>query len=161
MLKFGSSYQIYISIRRLSAPCYAVNRFPNILLRPLFSYVGDCTHFPLEKVQWDHNLYVLRNWSPFTFAGSVPRLHSLGALHFSTDVGTISDIGNCCQSIVSVDSSGKKILRKEVQEVNTSESPGSLGKDDKERQRREKIGLANKGRVPWNKGRKHSAGNEI
>lgn len=30
---------------------------------------------------------------------------------------------------------------------------------DKEIQRRQKIGLANKGRTPWNKGRKHSEGN--
>ena len=30
---------------------------------------------------------------------------------------------------------------------------------DKEVQRRQKIGLANKGRIPWNKGRKHSEGN--
>ncbi|XP_022848477.1 trichohyalin-like isoform X3 [Olea europaea var. sylvestris] len=30
--------------------------------------------------------------------------------------------------------------------------------DDKEIQRRRKIGLANKGKVPWNKGRKHSEG---
>lgn len=28
-----------------------------------------------------------------------------------------------------------------------------------EKERRIKIGLANKGRVPWNKGRKHSKGN--
>ncbi|KAI4356148.1 hypothetical protein L6164_000194 [Bauhinia variegata] len=41
---------------------------------------------------------------------------------------------------------------------------GVLGSDDsleilskKERNRRRKIGLANKGRVPWNKGRKHTA----
>ncbi|KAK8545645.1 hypothetical protein V6N12_026475 [Hibiscus sabdariffa] len=33
----------------------------------------------------------------------------------------------------------------------------SNGEDYKEEQRRRKIGLANKGRVPWNKGRKHSA----
>lgn len=30
--------------------------------------------------------------------------------------------------------------------------------DDKERLRRKKISKANKGNVPWNKGRKHSAG---
>lgn len=29
--------------------------------------------------------------------------------------------------------------------------------DNKESTRRRKIGVANKGRVPWNKGRKHSA----
>ena len=32
-------------------------------------------------------------------------------------------------------------------------------KDHKEMRRRRKIGLANKGKTPWNKGRKHSAGN--
>ncbi|KAF3442431.1 hypothetical protein FNV43_RR16347 [Rhamnella rubrinervis] len=142
---------------RLSAPCYSVNHLPSILLWPLFSYVGECTHFPLNKAQWNHNVHLLRNWSPpFTFAGSVPRLHFLGASHFITDVGAISDIVKCRQSIVNVDSSEKKILSKEVQEVNINESPENLSKEDKERQRREKIGLANKGKVPWNKGRKHS-----
>ena len=34
----------------------------------------------------------------------------------------------------------------------------SLKSLDKERMRRMRIGLANKGRVPWNKGRKHTAG---
>lgn len=33
--------------------------------------------------------------------------------------------------------------------------------DDPELVRRRKIGMANKGKVPWNKGRKHSAGNTI
>lgn len=31
-------------------------------------------------------------------------------------------------------------------------------KDKNEMERRQKIGLANKGRVPWNKGKKHTAG---
>lgn len=31
---------------------------------------------------------------------------------------------------------------------------------DKEEERRRKIGLANKGKVPWNKGKKHSEGKE-
>lgn len=122
----------------------------------------ECTRFPLNKVKWNYNLSVLRNWSPsLAFADSVPRLHSLGALHFSIDMG-VSNIGMCCQSIVGTDdSSEKQTLRKEVQEINFSDFPKSLSIDDKERQRREKIGLANKGRLPWNKGRKHSAGNEI
>lgn len=63
--------------------------------------------------------------------------------------------------MVSADSSEKKILRMKYQEANISEFPRCLSKDDKERLRREKIGLANKGRVPWNRGRKHSAGNKI
>lgn len=33
--------------------------------------------------------------------------------------------------------------------------------DDPELVRRRKIGMANKGKVPWNKGRKHSAGSKI
>lgn len=32
----------------------------------------------------------------------------------------------------------------------------SNSENEKEMQRRRKIGLANKGKVPWNKGRKHS-----
>ncbi|KAH7512637.1 hypothetical protein FEM48_Zijuj12G0112000 [Ziziphus jujuba var. spinosa] len=142
---------------RLSSQQHPLSRIPNILVWPLFGYVVQCTHFPLNKIKWNYNLSVLRNWSPPpAFAGSVPGLNSLGALHFSIDMG-VSDIGMCCQSIISTDSCEKQIFRKQVQEINFSDFSKTLSKDDKERQRREKIGLANKGRLPWNKGRKHSA----
>ena len=98
---------------------------------------------------------------PRSRSSSLPRLNSLGALHSSVDASEISDIGKCFQYMVGIDSSADKILLQEVP-INRGDSLKSLSiKDIKERQRREKIGLANKGRVPWNKGRKHSAGNWI
>lgn len=96
---------------------------------------------------------MVKNMSPsFTFV-SCPRVHPFGALQISVDVGDASDSGKCDQSKVSEN----QILNEEDQVV-SNDSEDTI-EDHKERQRRRKIGLANKGRVPWNKGKKHTAGN--
>lgn len=55
-------------------------------------------------------------------------------------------------------------LLKEISSIEDTEvdecsnlTNSSDSKNDKELERRRKIGLGNKGKVPWNKGRKHSA----
>lgn len=66
------------------------------------------------------------------------------------------------ESKLGADSSKEYTLDGEVQLDGCADS-GEIytNKHYKESQRRRKIGLANKGRVPWNKGRKHSAGINI
>lgn len=49
-----------------------------------------------------------------------------------------------------------KAMDKETEADSDSDSDRKV----KEEERRRKIGLANKGKVPWNKGRKHSEGRE-
>uniref|UniRef100_A0A2N9EXT4 Nuclease associated modular domain-containing protein n=1 Tax=Fagus sylvatica TaxID=28930 RepID=A0A2N9EXT4_FAGSY len=95
---------------------------------------------------------MVKNMSPsLTFVSSFPRVHAFGALQISVDVGDASDSGECHQSKVSEN----RTLNGENRVV-SSDSEDTI-EDHKERQRRRKIGLANKGRVPWNKGKKHTA----
>ncbi|KHG26978.1 2,3-bisphosphoglycerate-independent phosphoglycerate mutase [Gossypium arboreum] len=66
-----------------------------------------------------------------------------------------------CNSCWSEDSIKSKQMQNLSEEAHVydcySSQEFSNDEDYKEEQRRRKIGLANKGRVPWNKGRKHSA----
>ncbi|KAE8733639.1 Cobalt ion binding [Hibiscus syriacus] len=66
-----------------------------------------------------------------------------------------------CNSCWSKDSIKSKQIRLSGEEAQVcgccSSQEYSNDEEVKEEQRRRKIGLANKGRVPWNKGRKHSA----
>ncbi|KAK8638239.1 hypothetical protein V6N13_136677 [Hibiscus sabdariffa] len=65
---------------------------------------------------------------------------------------------NSCWSNDSIKSKQIQSSSEEAQVYGCYSSQGySNDEDNKEEQRRRKIGLANKGRVPWNKGRKHSA----
>ncbi|TQD73133.1 hypothetical protein C1H46_041336 [Malus baccata] len=128
---------------RLAAPPYSTLKHV-----PLFGYVGEATHFAQNPENWNYYLPVLRNRSPSVIlVSSFPRLHCLGAAHSSADMAENCDIMDICHSLL---------------DINAHESPSvndndSLSKEEKERQRRKKIGQANKGRIPWNKGRKHSS----
>lgn len=89
---------------------------------------------------------------------SFPKLCYFGAMHISVGMDEKCDIANLSHSIVSKKSPEQQNLRKEVQLIVQSDSTVSISNEEyKERERRKKIGLANKGKVPWNKGRKHSA----
>ncbi|XP_008226565.2 PREDICTED: uncharacterized protein KIAA2012 [Prunus mume] len=125
---------------------------------PLFGYVVEPTHFPQNTQHLNYHLPVLKNWPPlYTFVHSFPRFHSLGNMHISADMAEKFDILNVCHSILGMNSYEKQSSIGEVQSMHHTDSPDSISKEEKERQRRKKIGLANKGRVPWNKGRKHSS----
>lgn len=139
------------------------NRVQQNLFWPRFGYLEEYRHFPLVRLQSNHDIFMPRNWSSsVSVISSLPRLNSLGALHISVEASETSDIGKCCHSMVGIDSSASQILLEEALAVSSGDSLETLSsKEIKERQRREKIGLANKGRVPWNKGRKHSSGNWI
>ncbi|ONI12520.1 hypothetical protein PRUPE_4G170000 [Prunus persica] len=137
---------------RLTASHSTLNHFP------LFGYVVEPTHFPQNTQHLNYHLPVLKNWPPlYAFVHSFPRFHSLGAMHVSADMAEKFDILNVCHSILGMNSYEKQSSIREVQSMHHTDSPDSISKEEKERQRRKKIGLANKGRVPWNKGRKHSS----
>lgn len=72
------------------------------------------------------------------------------------DEGKNSNSGECYTYKCSSGSIEKQVLS------DGDGSPENLEtENDKEWQRRKKIGLANKGRVPWNKGKKHNLGKNI
>jgi hypothetical protein len=124
---------------------------------PFFGYVVEYTQCHSSTVQLNHSVAVLKNMSSsFSFVSSFPRVHPFAALQISLDVGDAFDSSECLQPKVSEN----QILNVEDHVVGNSHSAETI-EDHKERERRRKIGLANKGRVPWNKGKKHSAGNCI
>ena len=126
---------------------------------PLFGYVAEATHFPQNTDHLTYHIRVLKNRSPlFASICSSPQLHYIGAMQISVGLDEKCDIANLSHSIVSRNSREQHV-RKEVQLIGQSDSTLCIGDADyKERERRKKIGLANKGKVPWNKGRKHTAG---
>ncbi|XP_062170270.1 uncharacterized protein LOC133875992 isoform X2 [Alnus glutinosa] len=89
--------------------------------------------------------------SSFCLVSSFPRVHPFAALQICLDVGDAFDSSECLRPKVS-----ENHILNEEHIVGYSDSEETI-EDHKERQRRRKIGLANKGRVPWNKGKKHSA----
>lgn len=143
-----------LSILHLPSNCGQQN-----LLWPHFGYVVEYRHIPLIRVRPNNDISVLRNWSSsLSRISSLPRVNSVGSLHTFVHVGEKNGISESCQPIIGIDSCTSQIFVEEVLAVTTSDPLETLSdKDLKERRRREKIGLANKGRVPWNKGRKHSA----
>ncbi|KAF5728053.1 inner centromere protein isoform X4 [Tripterygium wilfordii] len=87
-----------------------------------------------------------------------PRPHPFGVSQNSLRIGRNLIFGKFCLSKSNADSTDKNTWNGEVQVDDYSVSTSIFGdEEDKERQRRRKIGMANKGMVPWNKGKKHSA----
>lgn len=124
-----------------------------------FGYVAYYKRFPLIRVQSGHNISVTRN-----FLSSCSHISSLSSMDVDVDVDVdeTSDISKCLESLGRQDSSARRISGEEVLEINRSGYLESHAIEDvKETRRREKIGLANKGRVPWNKGKQHNEGNRI
>lgn len=119
----------------------------------------EATHFPQNTEHLNYHLRVMRNRPPLIASiSSFPKLCYFGAMHISVGMDEKCDIANLSHSIVSKKSREQQNLRKEVQLIVQSDSTVSISNEEyKERERRKKIGLANKGKVPWNKGRKHSA----
>ncbi|XP_050370594.1 uncharacterized protein LOC126788628 [Argentina anserina] len=138
---------------RLSAPQSTLDHVP------LFGYAVEAAHFSQNTEHLNYPLCVLRNCSPlFASISSSPQLQHVGDMRISVGMDEKCDIANLSHSIVSRKSREQQNVRKEVQLSGQSNSTVCFNNVDyKERERRKKIGLANKGKVPWNKGRKHSA----
>lgn len=87
------------------------------------------------------------------------RDHPFGASYISLNVRKVSHFCNCYASESCVDLYEMQTPDEDAQIDLCRRSLESIGdKYSKELERRKKIGLANKGRVPWNKGVKHTAG---
>lgn len=120
-----------------------------------FGYAAEYRRFPLITVQSDHTIFVTRN-----FLSSCSLMSSFPNMDVDIDVDEMSDIAKCRESLSSQDSSARQTLGEEVLEISRRGSLETHAIEDvKETQRREKIVLANKGKVPWNKGKQHNEGN--
>ncbi|XP_028785567.1 uncharacterized protein LOC114741459 isoform X1 [Neltuma alba] len=154
MLSFNS-----LPVRGMSALLSPLNHISNIDSRPLLSNVVDFTHNPPSPQKVHHQMSIAKTVTPkLDFICSSQRVCPVGELVVAADNGEASDAGEYNQSKVSVDSSEKTILNNGNGVFGCSNSVETLdSKMLRERIRRTKIGLANKGKVPWNKGRKHTA----
>lgn len=106
-----------------------------------------------------HQFFVKKVFSSYSFRCSLS-LQPVRALQNSMGAEEGFMFCNSCWSEDSIKSKQMQNLSEEAHVFDCySSQEFSNDEDYKEEQRRRKIGLANKGRVPWNKGRKHSAGN--
>ncbi|GAA0148331.1 hypothetical protein LIER_07806 [Lithospermum erythrorhizon] len=126
------------------------------LQRP--AQVLDCTR-NLITIQFTPEVSLMKTGSiSLSFVNSFVSLH-----HTVLHANYAGDDSHYTQ--LSIQESGTYIYNKQILAGNTQENDNckriSLinqtdSKDGKEMQRRRKIGLANKGKIPWNKGKKHS-----
>ncbi|KAF7836661.1 uncharacterized protein G2W53_011520 [Senna tora] len=149
-------------VRGMSALLSSLNHIPNTDSRPLSSNAVDCTHYyPPSLQKMHHQISMVKTATPkLAFICSSQRVCPTGELLTAVEDREASDVGEYSQSKVSVDSLEKTTLNIGNEVVGSCNSLETLELDSKilkERIRRTKIGLANKGRVPWNKGKKHSA----
>ncbi|XP_057952332.1 uncharacterized protein LOC131146629 isoform X2 [Malania oleifera] len=126
---------------------------PDILLRPHFDAVLGCADYQSNMMQSNLHKSLCKIMSPSSvFIRSCSGVPSLTAVPISTDAGETSEVGKHYQLDFRTDFP-EKTLNNEVQLEDYFGSDMSY----REIQKRRKIGLANKGRVPWNKGRTHGA----
>lgn len=141
-------------IRRLSAPHLPCNHVSNTLLCPTLCYLAEYIN-----VKPNHHTSVMKNISlSYVSVSSFLRLHDFGAMQISDDAMETTGFGNYFQSKLCLDSAEKQASNEEVQLDVYHHSP-ECPSYHPGRQRRRKRKHGNQGRIPWNKGRTHSAGN--
>lgn len=139
-----------------------MNCIANTLLVPISGYVVERRQLKSSTSVSISGLSMVNNASSlFTLVRLCVRTDCFRVLHAS--IGTAEIYRNVeSHDLRKVDSH----LLKEVSSTENTEvddcpnlTKNLDSKHNREMERRRKIGLANRGKVPWNKGRKHSAGN--
>ncbi|CAK7327692.1 unnamed protein product [Dovyalis caffra] len=144
-------------MRRLSVPHLPSNHVPNNLLWPTLGYVLEYSHFQPNVQQSNHHTSIVKNTCPaYASISTFPRVDDFAALQISVDVGETTGSSKHFQSKISPDAAEKLTLNEEVQLHGHHETAESINDFPKKRRKRKKK-HANKGRIPWNKGRKHTA----
>ncbi|XP_073268573.1 uncharacterized protein [Populus alba] len=114
------------------------------------------THFQPNVQQSNHCNSIVMNTCPtYASISTFPRVYDSAALQISVDVRETTGSCKHFHSKISLDSAEKQTLIKEVQldgYRDTAESIIDLPKKGKGKKKH-----GNKGRIPWNKGRKHTA----
>ena len=116
------------------------------------------THFQPNVQQSNNCTSIEKKICPaYASISTFPRIDDFVALQIGVDVGETTGSSKQYQSKISPDPAEKQTLSEDVQLDGcqySAESTNDLPK--KRRKRKKKHG--NKGKVPWNKGRKHTAG---
>ncbi|KAJ6838173.1 uncharacterized protein M6B38_319840 [Iris pallida] len=160
----------YVSaVLRKSVPCLSFHSAPNTFLGPVVKYNVDGVQFQQAPFRAAFKIVPLKNVFPAFNSISSKEHHiekvfvidefpnKIDRSHLSTG----SALEQITNEKISVDSHGMykshNIDAGLCEEVDSSSSVKVTAHiRDKEIQRRKKIGLANKGKTPWNKGRKHT-----
>ncbi|TYG86979.1 hypothetical protein E1A91_A13G170700v1 [Gossypium mustelinum] len=142
---------------RLSARHPHSSKVQDTLLWPISSVVDYMHRQPNMLLSNYHQFFVKKVFSSYSCRCSLS-LQPVRALQSSMGAEEGFMFCNSCWSEDSIKSKQMQNLSEEAHVYDCySSQEFSNDEDYKEEQRRRKIGLANKGRVPWNKGRKHSA----
>ncbi|XP_011029550.1 PREDICTED: eukaryotic translation initiation factor 5B-like isoform X4 [Populus euphratica] len=140
----------------LSVPHLPCTRVSNNLLWPTLGYVLEHTHFQPNVQQSNHHNSIVMNTCPaYASISTFPRVYDSAALQISVSVRETTGSSKHFHSKISLDSAEKQTLIEEVQldgYCDTAESFNELPKKGKGKKKH-----GNKGRIPWNKGRKHTA----
>ncbi|XP_042482572.1 uncharacterized protein LOC122062972 [Macadamia integrifolia] len=138
-----------------SPPSFAVNTH----FGPIYTYVVDGAHLQPAILQSNIQIAFSKNTSrTVTFTNSFPIVHCAATLQLNINAGEKSDVGHNLLAQADTGLLPKQTISEDVEGDSDSDSDEGVGDvDHKELRRRRKIGLANKGKIPWNKGRKHSA----
>ncbi|KAJ6886766.1 MAP7 domain-containing protein 2-like [Populus alba x Populus x berolinensis] len=114
------------------------------------------THFQPNVQQSNHRNSIVMNTCPaYASISTFPRVYDSAALQMSVYVRETTGSSKHFHSKISLDSAEKQTLIEEVQldgYRDTAESINDLPKKGKGKKKH-----GNKGRIPWNKGRKHTA----
>ncbi|GAV64051.1 LOW QUALITY PROTEIN: hypothetical protein CFOL_v3_07569 [Cephalotus follicularis] len=138
------SSEYHFVIRRLPVPHPNSNNIPNVILWSLSSAV-EHTHCQSSSKESHYHEFVARKIFPSNPSITSLRLHPVGSLNVNIAAGGIDSFAN-------------HSLNDDAQIMGYCDSVESLhGSGQKEKQRRRKPEHGNKGNVPWNKGRKHTA----
>ncbi|KAJ4977433.1 hypothetical protein NE237_002539 [Protea cynaroides] len=148
----------YSSLRFLvpgSPPICAANTH----LGSLYTYVVDGAHLQPALVQSNIQIAFSKNiFRPVTFINFFQRVQCTGTLQLNKNAGEKTDVWHRLLPQSDTGLLLKQTISEDAEGDSDSVSVERVGDvDHKELRRRKKIGLANKGRIPWNKGRKHSA----
>ncbi|KAH9763788.1 Histone-lysine N-methyltransferase H3 lysine-79 specific-like protein [Citrus sinensis] len=135
---------------RLSVPHPSSGNVPSTLLWPCtmkeYKY---CLQNTFQASFYDP---ALKKVSPSSMYLNSSRLQHIGALHMRVDIGNRSNFCHFHESKLCIGSSEMATCDEEARvDVFSEYIDGFWDMDQTEKERRRKIGLANKGRVPWNK----------
>ncbi|XP_034900435.1 uncharacterized protein [Populus alba] len=130
---------------------------PNNLLWPTLRYVLEYTHFQPNAQQSNNCTSIRKKICPaYASISTFPRIDDFVALQISDDVGETTGSSKHYKSKIPLDPAEKQTISEEVQPDGCQYSAEIINDLPKKRRKRKKK-HGNKGRIPWNKGRKHTA----